>query len=462
MVRSTAIAVVAAASILVVACGSDSSGDAEPTTTTDTTVTSAGDAVAAEATASTPTTTDEAAVLVVDLLNGSPFDEAVYDAAFAPVFREALPFDDFATVVAQVAADGPWTLGPARSVAGSMATYELQAAGGDLVLLDVAIGPDGISGLFFSPDRAFDAPGSVEDAVARLTELGDLRAAVMDASQGACGAVVDRGATEIMPLGSAFKLYVLGAVVHAMDDGSIGWDTEVAVRDELDSLPSGTVQDLEPGTVMTVRELAEAMISISDNTATDHLIDLVGRAAVEDMLVPMGNDALDRNRPFLTTREMFVLKFGDPELGREFVSADESGRRAILADRVAAAPLPTAGGVDLSQPVLVDELEWFASPTALCDAMVWLTADPTALEILSMNPGVPATGSSWDTIAFKGGSEPGLITMVWWTSTEDGRAFVTAGSVVSETGPVDEFEAANLLAVLRDLGPALDEVGGSD
>ncbi|MEZ5226974.1 MAG: serine hydrolase, partial [Acidimicrobiales bacterium] len=217
-----------------------------------------------------------------------------------------------------------------------------------------------------------------------------------------------------------------------------------------------------PGTVMTVRELAEAMISISDNTATDHLIDLVGRAAVEDMLVPMGNDALDRNRPFLTTREMFVLKFGDPELGREFVSADESGRRAILADRVAAAPLPTAGGVDLSQPVLVDELEWFASPTALCDAMVWLTADPTALEILSMNPGVPATGSSWDTIAFKGGSEPGLITMVWWTSTEDGRAFVTAGSVVSETGPVDEFEAANLLAVLRDLGPALDEVGGSD
>ena len=51
------------------------------------------------------------------------------------------------------------------------------------------------------------------------------------------------------------------------------------IRDELDSLPSGTTQDEPPGTGLPVRELALRMIAMSDNTATDHLIDLVGRDA---------------------------------------------------------------------------------------------------------------------------------------------------------------------------------------
>ena len=64
------------------------------------------------------------------------------------------------------------------------------------------------------------------------------------------------------------------------------------------------------GTQISVQDAAAKMISISDNTATDMLINLVGRSAVEAALTSAGmaNPALDR--PFLTTREAFILDAG--------------------------------------------------------------------------------------------------------------------------------------------------------
>jgi len=55
-------------------------------------------------------------------------------------------------------------------------------------------------------------------------------------------------------------------------------------------------------------ELANRMISISDNTATDHLLLTVGREAVESIQAAMGHSAPGLNAPFITTRELFVLK----------------------------------------------------------------------------------------------------------------------------------------------------------
>jgi hypothetical protein len=80
------------------------------------------------------------------------------------------------------------------------------------------------------------------------------------------------------------------------------------IRDEAKSLPSGTMQDEAAGAEHTLREFATQMISISDNTATDHLIDYVGDAGVEKALklAKHGNPAA--NIPFLRTRELFGLK----------------------------------------------------------------------------------------------------------------------------------------------------------
>ena len=72
------------------------------------------------------------------------------------------------------------------------------------------------------------------------------------------------------------------------------------------------------------------MIAISDNTATDLLIDAVGRDAVEAALVTAGHAAPELNRPFLTPRELFVLKLDDA-LRSDYLIAAETGRRELLA-----------------------------------------------------------------------------------------------------------------------------------
>jgi Beta-lactamase enzyme family/ORF 12 gene product N-terminal len=82
-------------------------------------------------------------------------------------------------------------------------------------------------------------------------------------------------------LGSAFKLYVLDALAHAISAGRVGWDQNLTIADDVKSLPSGELQNDPAGTQITVLRAATNMISISDNTAADMLIHLVGRDAIE-------------------------------------------------------------------------------------------------------------------------------------------------------------------------------------
>ena len=66
------------------------------------------------------------------------------------------------------------------------------------------------------------------------------------------------------------------------------------------------------------------MISVSDNTATDMLINLVGRSAVEAALTATGMASPALDRPFLTTREIFILKLDQwPALAKRYIAADE-------------------------------------------------------------------------------------------------------------------------------------------
>ena len=93
-------------------------------------------------------------------------------------------------------------------------------------------------------------------------------------------------------------------------------------------------------------DTAAKMISLSDNTTADMLINLAGRSAVEAALTATGMASPAMNRPFLTTREIFVLKLDQwPALANRYIAADEPGRRALLAGVVDREPLPTAAAV---------------------------------------------------------------------------------------------------------------------
>src|SRR5262249_16388416 len=105
-----------------------------------------------------------------------------------------------------------------------------------------------------------------------------------------------------LAVASAFKLAVLAALREEIDAKKLAWAQVVSLKPEHKSLPGpeGLLQKWPDGAPLTLHTLATLMISRSDNTAADVLINVVGHAPLE-RLSP-------GNAPFLTTREAFVLK----------------------------------------------------------------------------------------------------------------------------------------------------------
>ncbi|NRQ33878.1 hypothetical protein HII36_18755 [Nonomuraea sp. NN258] len=242
------------------------------------------------------------------------------------------------------------------------------------------------------------------------------------------------------PLGSMVKLYVLGTVSEQIERGRFRWDTELTIKPELKSVPSGVLQDRPDNSRVTVFEAAELMISISDNTATDLLLHHVGRKAVERTMRRWGVRD-ERNLPLLSTRELTVLKGADyPRHAERYLSLDVPGRRAYLADVVAGVPLTRI--IPWSGPRELDTIEWFASPADVCRAHAELARldDPKVGEAMTAGgPALKLDENRWSRIWFKGGAEPGVYDLSFSARHADGRTFAVT---LMATGAFDEMRAA--------------------
>jgi hypothetical protein len=181
---------------------------------------------------------------------------------------------------------------------------------------------------------------------------------------------------------------------------------------------------------------AVEMISISDNTAADALVRIVGP------------DALKRyaalNNPFLTTREVFTLKSnGSANLRRAYLEARIPRLRASILKRVDGLPLPTISELPTEpQPAI----EWHYSVRELCGLMRRV-AD---LPIMSINPGV-ADRTAFRHVAFKGGSDSGIINLTTMVTTLRGTR-ICLSATVNSTHQIDQLSfEASYGAVLRHL-----------
>jgi hypothetical protein len=256
-------------------------------------------------------------------------------------------------------------------------------------------------------------------------------------------------------VGSSFKLYVLSALADEVIGGRHSWDETLAVNDAWKAIPTGVMQHFEEGTPVTLREYAEKMISISDNTATDHLIHLVGRETVVEAMARAGNAHVELNEPMPTVREFSWLKlFGTPELMEEYTSASTERRLEILEQ--ASADFDYAAAVFAAAfwltPRRIDVLEWFASARDLNRVMrrLWEQgrdeAGAAVFEILSLNPGVGFDRDVWAYVGYKGGSEPGVMNMNWLLERQDHRVFVLSMGLNDPEHEI-ELEPALLVAV---------------
>lgn len=397
---------------------------------------------------------------VLAWINGAHLDEAGYRARFASDFVAQVPYAKFAGLVGSLRSQEPWQSARLEESVTLVDHWQRGEEKLRVTLMPYSKDPSLIGGLMFTadaeePSAPKQPPATSGAAVQRLQELGKLSLLVAATSSGKCEPMVQVDAELSQPVGSTFKLWVLAAVVNKIRAGQLRWTDRVTIQDSLDSLPSGVTQEEQDGSTRTVRELAERMIAISDNTATDHLIARVGRPAVEKVMAETGHAHPELNRPFLSTREMMVLKFGaDDALQKEYLAANEAGRRKLLETRVRAAPLPALDVVKArlaAGPSLIREIEWLGSPFDLCRVLVLLTKDEAASKILALNPGVPAPAGRWSYLAFKGGSETGVLAMAWEHEAASGERYVTAAALSNSDAAIPEAEAVRLLAAIRDL-----------
>ena len=312
--------------------------------------------------------------------------------------------------------------------------------------------------LVFEPyTKPLESWAAVDAAVRSVAPKVALVVAAVHGSS--CQTLHALNATTAMPLGSAFKLYVLDALAQDIAAGKVSWIKPLTLTAGEKSLPSGELQNDANGTRIPVETVASDMISLSDNTAADMLMSLVGRSSVEQAVKSSGaaNPSLDV--PFLTTREFFALKLGSwPKLAERYLALPPAKRLGFLTGTVDKVPLASMrpGLRTWNAPRDVSSIEWFASPMDVCRVYAHLASlarDPKLgplSAILSANDGGLALNTAqWSSVWFKGGSEPGVLTLNYLATTKSGHEYVVSVLAENPSHTIGPTAPATLIGAVK-------------
>ena len=384
---------------------------------------------------------------VCTIMSGGPLR---YDAVFTEQFLKQVPPPQLTMLVQQLTKEaGPCTgMRIVERRSSYQVTAEATTKNGYTIPVLLTIeqqAPFLIAGLFLRPPvKAVTNLASLQQEFSALG--GRVSFMALNVTGGSVVSALD--ASSHLPIGSTFKLYVLGELVRAVRQKERAWTDVVRIDSGSKSLPSGRLHTWPVGAPLTLHSLAAMMISESDNTATDILIRLLGPNRIAQQMSAMGHDRPDMNAPFLTTLQAFKLKYGAQSIGRKYADAGIDERNAIL--RQIDTSIARDSIVPAISPTLVDTVEWFASTAECCRAMEWFRRDAlthrddTALQILGINPGV-AIGASWKRVCYKGGSEPGVVNMTFLLEHPDGTWYALSGTWLDRGGNVDVTRFAGLM-----------------
>lgn len=323
--------------------------------------------------------------------------ETIQSEWFAPVFLQQVPFPQMQATLDGLTAQ----LGALQGIESLAEGYQLRFENGTLSALIQLNDAGQIVALLFSP---LAEAMSLAEAIAAIEAFP--------------------GEASLLVLAGDEAVAAVAALQRAIAAGTLRWGTVVPLEAAWRSLPSGLLQDWPVGSAVTLETLATLMISVSDNTATDALIHVLGRDAVEAVT--------PRNQPFLNTRDFFVLK--NPENAdalAAFRQGSDRDRRRLLTT-LTDLPLPPAS-LFKGDPIALD-VEWFLSARELCDLM----GTVKDLPLMGVNPGV-ARPQDWRNIAFKGGSEPGVLNLTTWLEAEDGQAYCVVATWNDPSQALDEM-----------------------
>jgi len=121
-------------------------------------------------------------------------------------------------------------------------------------------------------DALLEAPGIFGVAAAHLT-TGETAGHLDD---------------QLFQLASAFKIPILVTLMRDVEEGKIRLDQRITLKGEERVPGSGILQELDAGAALTVKDLATLMTIVSDNYATDLILNLVGLERVQAHMRELG------------------------------------------------------------------------------------------------------------------------------------------------------------------------------
>jgi Beta-lactamase enzyme family len=266
------------------------------------------------------------------------------------------------------------------------------------------------------------------------------------------------GAKERFAIGSSFKLFILGALIDEVNHGKRRSEDIMLLRRNQIGPPASEMAEWPVGSPVTLHTYALKMIWISDNTATDHLLYLLGRSRVEEQLQAMGHSDPAVNRPLLSTREMVMVR-DKKAAGRleKWRKLDEAGKRKLLDGEIAG--LHDFEAVDFDTAAF-DAAEWYATPLDMANALNWLRRNTAQgqtgrplLQVMAVDPKLKYDKKTWPFVGFKGGSEDQLLCGNWLMQHKNGKWYAFHLFFNNDKGKLNPDEA---LKVMQKMFAAID------
>lgn len=93
---------------------------------------------------------------------------------------------------------------------------------------------------------------------------------------------------QLFPTASVFKVPVIVELYRQIETGKLSLDDRLVLKDSLKVPGSGILKELTEGLEVSIRDLSRLMMILSDNTATDMLVEKVGKDNINATMRRLG------------------------------------------------------------------------------------------------------------------------------------------------------------------------------
>jgi beta-lactamase class A len=143
---------------------------------------------------------------------------------------------------------------------------------------------------------AFAAPGPASQPKSTVTIDPRVQAAIQGfpgtvslyAKNLDTGASYDLRADAPVPTASTIKLPIMVELFAEAEEGKLDWNQKLELTDQDKVSGTGILTELSGGDLLPIRDLMHLMIVVSDNTATNLILDRIGGNAVNQRMAQLG------------------------------------------------------------------------------------------------------------------------------------------------------------------------------